>query len=85
MSRFGTRADTGATAPLPTVLANSEPHATRHQTGLTTLAKTSRNDGSAVIASFNDRELDHRPGIDQGFHADRLSNRCRAGSAPSLE
>ena len=79
------RADSGATASLPAILASSEPRATRYQRGLTTPAKTLRSAGSAVIASFYDFELDHQPDIEQGFHTVGLSNRCRAASAPSLE
>lgn len=44
----------GPDYPVPAVLNRSESFTTRHQPGLTTLAKTSRSVGSAVIAIFND-------------------------------
>ncbi len=44
----------GPDYPVPAVLTRSEFFTTRHQRGLTTLAKTSRSAGSAVIASFDD-------------------------------
>ena len=48
------RTDSCATDPVPAVLNSSESLTTRHHRGLTTLAKTSRSAGSAVIASFDD-------------------------------